>query len=309
MSTPSHVQKSHSSIIVVWLVVTFLTSSAAILTRYCHIPATSVGFWRVLGAAVVLLPWWFMAWKQAARPSMFSRGPALAGLFLGLHFATWAWALQHTTIANAMLFVGLQPLLAPLIARPLLGERLDLWEKGACLLACVGMFWILGRQLSCGREQLPGSIVALGSAFLCACYFVLSRKYRANQHALLFSVPVYLTAALVQALAGFVLDQGIFVGAVGTRWAILGLILLPTVGGHTLAIYLLRHVKSQLITLSIPAQFILGTVAAIFLFHEMPTRWFIGGAAVVLSGVVLGVAKSGQAAAPRTNPDSPHAEP
>jgi len=282
-------------VIVVWMVVTVLTSSAAILTRYCHIPATSVGFWRVLGAALVLLPWWFVAWRRTGRPPVLSRGPALAGLFLGLHFATWAWALQHTTIANAMLFIGLQPLLAPFVARPLLGERLDLWEKGACLLASVGMFWILGRQLNCSRDQLPGSMVALGSAFLCACYFVLSRKYRANQHALLFSVPVYLTAALVQGLAGILLDKGIFLGAPDTRLALLGLILLPTVGGHTLAIYLLRHVKSQMVTLSIPAQFILGTSAAVYLFHETPSPWFIAGAVLVLTGVVLGVLKSGQA--------------
>ena len=40
----------------VWLAITVLTSSAAILTRYCQIPATSIGFWRVLGAALVLLP-------------------------------------------------------------------------------------------------------------------------------------------------------------------------------------------------------------------------------------------------------------
>jgi hypothetical protein len=38
----------------VWLAVTVLTSSAAILTRYCRIPATSVGFWRVAGAALIL---------------------------------------------------------------------------------------------------------------------------------------------------------------------------------------------------------------------------------------------------------------
>lgn len=274
-----------------WLAITLLTSSSAILTRYCQIPATSIGFWRVLGAALVLLPWWFREWGNQRKPAVFSFGSSISGFFLGLHFATWAWALQHTTIANAMLFIGLQPLLAPFIARPLLGERLNRWEGMACALACLGMVWILGRQLAYGSEQLAGSMMALGSAFLCACYFVFTRKYRSQQHAVLFSLPVYMTAAVVQAVAGLVVDGGLFVGNATTRLALIGLILLPTVGGHTLAIYLLRHVKSQMVALSIPAQFVLATVAAVFLFHEIPSPWFGTGAVLVLAGVVLGVLK------------------
>jgi drug/metabolite transporter (DMT)-like permease len=278
--------------ILVWLAATVLTSSAAILTRYCHVPASSIGFWRVFGAALVLLPWWLMEWRRQGRPAAFSIGSVLAGVFLGLHFASWSWVLQHTTIANAMLFIGLQPLMAPFVARPLLGERLTRWEGAACLLACLGMVWILGRQVAFGSEQVAGSLVALVSAFLCACYFVLTRKYRPGQHAMLFTLPVYATAAVVQAAAGLGLDGGIYVGDTRTKWALLGLILFPTVGGHTLAIYLLRHVKSQMVTLSIPAQFILGTTAALYLFNEKPTAWFLAGAVLVLGGVVLGVAKS-----------------
>lgn len=282
---------SRQQVLSLWLVITVLTSSAALITRYCQIPATSIGFWRVTGAALLLLPWWLPVWRQAGRPPVFSLGACLAGAFLGIHFATWAWAVNHTSIANAMLFIGLQPLMAPFIARPLVGEKLNRWEILAVLLACFGMVWILSRQLRLERELLPGSLVALGSAFLCACYFVLTRKYRANQHALLFSIPAYATAALVQALAGFAVDGGIHVGNATTMWALLGLILLPTVGGHTLAIVLLRHVKSQLITLSIPAQFVLGTLAATFLFGEFPSVWFCIGAAIVLAGVILGVLK------------------
>lgn len=105
-------------------------------------------------------------------------------------------------------------------------------------------------------------------------------------------------AAGVQAVAGFAQDGRIAVGDTGTKLALLGLILFPTVGGHTLAIYLLRHVKSQMVTLSIPAQFVLGTTAAAFLFGEKPSVWLIGGAVMVLGGVVLGVQKSGDASPP-----------
>jgi drug/metabolite transporter (DMT)-like permease len=282
----------------VWFAATLLTSSAAIMTRYAHVPASSIGFWRVFGAACILSPWCLTAWRREGRPRLFTKGTTLVGLLLGLHFATWCWALQNTTIANAMLFVGLQPLMAPFLARPLLGERLNRGELVGCLLACLGMVWILGGQFRSGREHLAGSLVAFVSALLCAGYFVLTRKYRARRNALVFGVPVYATAAVVQAVAGFAVDGGIRVGDGPTQLALLGLILLPTVGGHTLAIYLLRHVKSQMMTLSVPTQFILATVAAMFLFKETPALSFSVGAALVMAGVVLGVARSGTAPPP-----------
>lgn len=285
--------------IFLWLLIVLLAGSAAILTRYCgRVPASSIGFWRVAGAALALLPFWLADWRRAGRPAAFSRGALLTGGFLGVHFATWSWALQNTTIANAALFIGLQPLLAPFIARPVLGERLNRWELAACGLASVGMVWILGQQFALDRAHLAGSLVALGSAFLCACYFVFSRKYRVRQSAFLFTVPVYATAAAVQAALALTLDGGIRVGEGTERWALLGLILLPTVGGHTLSIYLLRYVKSQLITLAIPAQFVLVTLAARWVFRETPTFWFAIGAAFVLAGVLLGVLKSETPAPP-----------
>ncbi len=291
--------------VLLWSVITMLTASAAILIRYCDIPAASIGFWRAFGAAAVLLPWWYVVWRRDRTQAPFSRGACLTGIFFGLHFASWAWAVQHTTIANAMLFIGIQPLLAPLVARPLLGERLTRWEGVACLLACSGMVLILGQHLTTGREALPGAIVAFVSAFLCACYFVLARKYRRTRHALLFSVPVYLTAAVVQALAGVMLDGGVYIGDRGSQLALLALILFPTVGGHTLMMYLLRHVKSQMITLSVPAQFLIGSTVAFFLFGELPRAGFLAGAVVVLAGVVLGVVMSESQAPPPTAPQLP----
>jgi len=295
VNAESHEHYPKSAAILVWLVITLLTASAAILMRYCDIPATSIGFWRTFGAALVLLPWWGRALRRDPGPFVFPWGACLTGVFFGLHFATWAWAVHNTTIANAMLFIGLQPLFAPLVARPLLGERLTRWEGAACLLACSGMVLILAQHLNAGREALPGALVALGSAFLCACYFVLSRKYRRTRHALLFSVPVYMTAAVVQGAAGLLLEGGLFIGDAQSRAALLALIVFPTVGGHTLAMYLLRHVKSQMLTLTIPAQFIFGTTAAYFLFAETPRAGFLAGAAVVLAGVLLGVLKSAKA--------------
>ncbi|NLF38561.1 DMT family transporter [bacterium] len=283
---------SKAHIVVVWIVIAVLASSAAILTRYCGIPAASIGFWRVFGAAVILMPFCLRARLTLPGTRLLTKGAILAGVFLGLHFATWCWSIQHTTIANASLFIGVQPLIAPFIAHFLTRDRLNRWEYVAVALATAGMVWLFGGQMLLSRKDLAGTGVALLSAVLCATYFVLGRRYRASQHILLFSVGVYVTAAAVQALGACVFEGGIRIGAGYTPLALLGLILLPTVGGHTLAMYLLRHVKPQVVVFSVPSQFVLTTVAAVPLFGEAPSLWFYPGAALIVSGVVLGIAKA-----------------
>ena len=67
----------------------------------------------------------------------------------------------------------------------------------------------------------------------------------------------------------------------------MGIILVPTVGGHTLAMYLLRRLKAHTIALSIPMQFLLITIAGAIRFHESPRWFFYPGALLVIAGVLL----------------------
>ncbi|MCX7848572.1 MAG: DMT family transporter [bacterium] len=280
-------------VIATWVLITLFASSAAVLTRYAEVPAASIGFWRVFGAGVVLAPWWWRERRRTGRLPLVTKGALLSGMALGVHFATWCWALQHTSVANATLFIGLQPLIVPMIARWLIGERLNRWEVVGSVLALVGSLWILGNQVLLGEEDLLGSLVAIFSAIWCSLYFVLGRKYRGSQHVILFSVPVYMVAAIVQASFACLFNGGVRVGGGWTPLALLGLIMVPTVGGHTLAMYLLRYAKAQTLSLSVPAQFSLAGLAGWALFKEVPSEWFYVGALLVLGGVIVGVVFGG----------------
>ncbi|MCS6772368.1 MAG: DMT family transporter [Kiritimatiellae bacterium] len=284
---------SSRCLFLIWCAIVVLATSAGFLTRWCgDIPAASIGFWRVAGAALVWLPFGWIEWRRSDRPRLLTRGAVISGTFLGVHLASWSWALQNTTLSNAYLFMGLQPLLAPFVARPVLGERLNRGELAACLMASAGMAVILGGQFAMEPEHLAGSLVAFGSAVMCASFFVFTRKYRARQSSILFTLAVFATAAFVQGALALALDGQISAGQGAERFALLGLILFPTVGGHSLSIYLLRYVKSQLVALAVPAQFALATVGAIWFFDERMTPWLLGGAALVMAGVILGVMKS-----------------
>jgi drug/metabolite transporter (DMT)-like permease len=274
---------------ILWLLMMLFQASAAPMTRFADVPASSIGFWRVLGAAVVLSPWWLRGRRSEPGHALLPRGSLLAGFCLGAHFATWCWSLMHTTIANAVLFVGMQPLLTPFLGRWLCGDRLTAREVAGTIAACAGMAWILGGQVMLTPDQLPGSLMALLSMVFCAAYLVLARRYRGGGPVLLFVVPVYLAAAATQAVSALAFEGGIAVGDGRTTLALAALVLVPTVGGHTLAMLLLRRTTAHVIAISVPAQFVLNTIAAVFLFDEVPSVWFYPGAALVTAGVVAAV--------------------
>ncbi len=274
---------------VLWIWMTLFQASAAPVTRYALVPASSIGFWRVFGAALLLAPWWLRA--RAADPGrpVFPRGAALTGFFLGAHFATWCWALQKTTIANAVLFVGMQPVLTPFLGRWINGDRLTAREVGGTVAAVGGMAWILGGQILITPEHLPGSLMALLSMVCCAFYLVLGRRHRAPGSIVLFSAPVYAAAAATQAVFALAIDGGVFTGDASTALALAALALIPTVGGHTLTMHLLRRMKAHAVALSVPAQFVLNTIVAVPLFAERPASWFYPGAALVTAGVIAAI--------------------
>jgi len=280
---------SQQHIYLVWIIVTVFSASAGILVRLCSIQAVSIGFWRAIGAFVILFPFWLRAWLKEGRPPIFTTGAVFAGVAFGVHFSTWCWAIQHTTVANAALFVALMPLIVPFIAHVLIKEKLNKLEFIGVVFAVVGAGWLLTRQFSIEPDHLAGSFVSLFSAFCCGVYFVLGRKYRQKQHVILFSGQVYLVAAVVQAAIAYIFFDGISIGDKRNIFSLVALIIFPTIGGHTLAIYLLRHAKTQMLSFSVPAQFVLVSIAAAILFGEIPHAWFYPGTALIVAGTIIAI--------------------
>lgn len=244
------------------------------------------------GAAMILIPFAFFAKKHEPGFKIFTKGSILGGLFLGIHFSSWCWAIQHTTIANATLFIALQPLMVPFIAHWMIDERINCWELLGLLLALIGTIWLSWGQLKFTPDQLSGTFVAIISAFFCAVYIVIGRKFRRSEDAISFSAAIFTVAAMVQAFFALILNGGFSVPNSKTALALAALILFPTIGGHAMMIYLLKYARSQLIAFNIPAQFVLASLVAIPIFGEKPALWFYPGAVMIISGVAVALAKS-----------------
>lgn len=162
-------------------------------------------FWRSVGMVPVLFA--FIWWTSGGRPFAAIRAVGMAGVVggIGLVFAFSGaiYAIQTTTIANAVFLFTASPFVAAILGWIILGERVRPWTWAAIGLAIIGMYLMVREGLAMGA--LAGNIAALLSAVGFGAFSValrwgkLSDMMPVSMLGGLFSV---LTAALVLGVIG-----------------------------------------------------------------------------------------------------------
>jgi drug/metabolite transporter, DME family len=121
-------------------------------------------FWRSVGMVPVL--WAFIYVSSGRRPLSAIRSVGVAGAVGGFGlvfaFAGAIYAIQTTTIANAVFLFTASPFVAAILGWILLGERVRQWTWIAIGLAVFGMYLMVREGLAMGA--LAGNIAALLSA-------------------------------------------------------------------------------------------------------------------------------------------------
>ena len=120
--------------------------------------------WRSVGMVPVLLG--FIWWTSGGRPLVSIRRIGLAGVVgafgLVFAFAGAIYAIQSTTIANAVFLFTASPFVAAVLGWILLGERVRPGTWAAIGLAVFGMYLMMREGLAIGA--LTGNVAALLSA-------------------------------------------------------------------------------------------------------------------------------------------------
>ncbi|WP_149589565.1 DMT family transporter [Tabrizicola flagellatus] len=162
-------------------------------------------FWRSVGMVPVLLA--FVWWRSGGQPLTTIRKVGLAGVIGGLGlvfaFAGAIYAIQTTTIANAVFLFTASPFVAAILAWVLLGERVRPWTWAAIALAVAGMYLMVREGLAMGA--LAGNIAALLSAAGFGAFSVALRWGKLSE-----MLPVSMLGGVFSALvaAGVLAVQG-----------------------------------------------------------------------------------------------------
>ncbi len=246
--------------------------------------AASVMFWRSAGLLPVLYA--FLYWRTGGKVWQGLRAQSLPGLIgaLGLvaAYAGAIYALQATTVANAVFLYSAAPFFAALLGWIVLGERVALTTWAAMALAGLGIFVMIGGGIEGGR--MDGNIAALISA---AGFAVFSVSLRWGHVA--DSLPTVLLGGILSMIAAFGLApmMGQTVAANAHDIAVsmaLGAVVLT--GGMVLYTFGSRALPTAELTLMSSIENILAPIWVWLLLGETASQSTLIGGAMVLIAVM-----------------------
>ncbi|MGQ0563778.1 MAG: DMT family transporter [Gemmobacter sp.] len=245
-------------------------------------------FWRSVGVLPVLAA--VILWtrgsilaplRQAGLPGL------IGGLSLVFAFSGAIYALQATTVANAVFLFAASPFIAAALGWAILGERVHPLTWACMGIAIVGMYVMVREGLSVGAG--PGNVAALLSALGFACFTLTLRWGKLSDMMPATLLGGVFSAAVAAAVTG---------AAGGTLWLpghdigvslFMGAFLLAA--GLTLYTFGSKALRAADLTLLSNLEVLLGPLWVwLFLGETAGTGTLVGGlvllAAVVANGLV-----------------------
>jgi drug/metabolite transporter (DMT)-like permease len=252
-----------------------------------RVPPLTLASARFAIALLVLLP---LVRRVGERPTL-GGTPALLG-FTGVFvlYLTQNIGLGYTTAANGALIHGGIPVVAALMAVPILDERLDRGRLGGILVSFAGVAAVVlvGSNAGVGLPALGDALLLLSTVAFSA-YLVLGRRAFPNGGALplVTGVTCYGLLFLLPASAVELAVQGM---ARPTPADFLGLFYLGGVASalaYLLSAHGLRHLEAGQAAVLINLIPLVGVAVAALLLGEAVSPVQAGGGLLILGGVWL----------------------
>jgi drug/metabolite transporter (DMT)-like permease len=273
----------------------FACATSVIFIRMSATDPVLLSAYRLLLGGLVLLPFALHSHRDGWRGLLAGlrwRRLAPPALLLALHFITWIWGARLTPAANATLIVNMVPVAMPFLLYFGLRERLTRGELAGTGLAMLGVLAIGVNDLQVNLTHALGDTVCFLSMLFYASYLLYGRINRDLPSIYQYVVPVYLLAGLICLAIGGLMTLarpgGSWIGPdLAAEWiAIAGLALVPTVIGHSLINWSLKHLRGQAVAVTNLSQFIFAAIMAWLLLGEIPGLLFVGAATCVVWGAL-----------------------
>ena len=251
-------------------------------------PALAIAFWRcLLGSGLTGI--WVGLRRRGSVGSLTSRElrlTALAGLFLGLHFATWIPSLTLTTVAASTALVATQPIWAALIAHAT-GVRIHRRVWIGITVSLTGVIVLTGVDLSVDPQHLIGDALALVGAVFSAAYVSVAERVRKTVDTSTMTFVLYAVSALTILPLALVFRQEL-AGFDAQAWAlILGVTLGAQLLGHSMMNRVLSTTSATVVSLAILFEMPGATIVAAIWLGQIPPLGLLPAAALILIGLVI----------------------
>lgn len=281
----------------------FCCSTSVIFIKIGQTDPIVLSAYRTLIGGTFLIPF-VLRVKSLEKPPLrkILRRALPPAFFLGIHFITWIFGARMTVAANATLIVNMVPVVMPLLLLLVLKERITLPEGIGTLVAITGVIILGVGDFTFSREHALGDAVCFLSMLFYASYLIFGRKNRDLPSIYLYIVPVYIFAGLFCLLIAGIRDLTLG----GVVWlgpdlktemiSILGLALIPTVLGHSIINWAMRHLRGQLVVIINLCQFIFAGLMGYLILSEIPHAIFYVASLLVVTGALIIIRKASRKA-------------
>ncbi len=267
-------------------------SSSAVLVRWADASPVALAVWRTLGGALILAP---AARRSSVRPTGRQwLAITVAGVALGVHFATWLASLELTSVAASVTLVSTAPIMIA-IAMAITGRGPSRMTWLAIGLAIIGTMVIAGGDAGAEtdtddrRSALIGDGLALIGAATMAAYLMIGDRLRNTLSTAAYASRTYAVAAATTLVVALTANIDL-TGYDPTTWlAIAAMIVGPQLAGHTVLNHLLGRIGSVTISLTLLTEPLGAAALVLLLFGERPPVAALIGAPLVIAAVAIQV--------------------
>ncbi len=267
----------------------FGISLSPIITRYATVQPLTIALYRMITVTILMAIMFnkkLIAIKNVSGRTL--KLSIINGVVLALHFITWFYAIQLTSVASAAVLVNLHPILLVVLARVFKNERTSIYQLIAITITIIGSMLLAYVDSNASGHAFSGDLFAILSAALFGIYLFIgdfSRREVSNE---IYTFIVYSSSAVFLVALTAIAFPGAFIVRDKLNYLVfLALAIIPTLLGHSMLNKSLKVVSSKTLSVSVLGEPIIGTVLAYFLFDEGFTAPKILGIAIVISGIFL----------------------
>jgi len=295
-----------------WLVlagaVLAVSSAGAVFQLIDEINPMLRASWRLQGTALLLFPPFIIQLikLKESSPESFSRlknkgviGAILgSGICLGIHFGSWVWSLDHTSLTHSLLFVTAHPLVI-VAGLYLMGKSINSKQTIGAIIGFIGVAVTLLGVTNESDVSLIGDLAAFIGAIAIVGYWAAGRVLRGWMPLFIYAFPVTFIASILLSITSLVIE-GSNIGLITPEKSVFGwsdivwlpaiayLAFVPGIIGHTGINGVLRWFPPIFISVSVLFEPLLGSVIGWLLGTTgVPGIFTWVGGPFLIAGIIL----------------------
>ena len=260
-----------------------LISTSGVLGRYISMPPPITIWFRCLLAALFLgIFIWYKKIDLKIANKKDWKTIILSGLFFGIHWITYFYALQLSNVAIGMLSLFTYPVITALLEPLFFKTKLNNKHVFLGILVLIGIYF-LTPEFNLKNNYTLGVIFGLISSVFYALRNILLKKKVATYNGSMLMFYQMVTVTLVLWPAFFIFDVNPIANDIP---ALLVLALVTTSIGHTLFVMSFKNFSISTASIMSSVQPIYGIIFGLLFLSEIPTsKTLIGGFLILLTVV------------------------